>query len=43
MEMFDLWRNCGPGHSGESAIDENGSGDKRPKGEEVSKVMSKFY
>jgi hypothetical protein len=35
METCDLWRDCWPDHSGESAIDERGSGNKPPKGEEV--------
>jgi hypothetical protein len=35
MEMFDLRGDRGPGHSGESAIDENGSSNKLPKGKEV--------
>jgi len=34
--MFDLWGDCRPGDSGESAIDENGSGNKPEKGKEVS-------
>jgi hypothetical protein len=36
MEMFDLRGDCRPGDSGESEIDESGSGDKPPKGKEVS-------
>ena len=35
MEMFDLRGDCRPGNSGESAIDESGSGDKRPRGKEA--------
>jgi hypothetical protein len=42
MEMFDLRKECWPGHSGESSMEENGSGDKPPNGEEVNKGMSKF-
>ena len=35
MEMFDLRGDCRPGNSGESAIDESGSGDKCPRGKEA--------
>jgi hypothetical protein len=41
MEMFDLRGDCRPGDSGESAIDESGSGDERPNGEEVNKGMGR--
>ncbi len=37
--MFDLWGDCRPGHSGESAIDESGSKDQRPKGKEVKRKI----
>ena len=44
MEMFDLWGDCWPGHSGESAIDERRSSDKLPKGkDEVKKDMGKVF
>jgi hypothetical protein len=39
MEMFDLRGDCRPGYSGESAIDERGSGNKPPKGEEVKRKV----
>ena len=41
--MFDLRGDCRPGDSGESAIDENGAGDKPPKGEEVKKMIQVCY
>jgi hypothetical protein len=43
MEMSDLWGDCRPGHSAESAIDESGSTDKFPKGEEVKIDMAKAF
>jgi hypothetical protein len=39
MEMFDLRGDCCPGHFGEPAIDEIGSGDKPPKAEEVKRKI----
>jgi hypothetical protein len=39
MEMFDLRGDCRPGNLGESAIDERGSGNKPPKGDEVKRKI----
>jgi len=41
--MFDLRGGCRPGDSGESPIDESGSRDQPPKGEEVKKEMGKTF
>jgi DnaJ-class molecular chaperone len=43
MEMCDLRGDCRPGHSGEPAIDESGSGDKPPKCEEVTTDMGEAF